>query len=181
MRRFIVFSVVLLLIILIFAAVAFVLSMRNVVRTSNGNELTRMLEIERIKLETSVNNEIVIAMNYSAAETAEYQPQSTGTAQQSCGELNPKRLKMASSPLIKHFFMNPEDSGLKEIALDEIFVYCAAFESGSVFWINAIDMLFHLDESIPYLLDPSIPENYWYNMTLTRPRYTASISITTPI
>ena len=136
LRRFVVFSVVLLLIILIVGAAAFVLSMRNIVRNNNGNELTKMLEIERIKLETSVNNEIVIA------------------------------LKMASSPLIKHFFMNPEDPGLKEIALDEIFAYRTAFESGSVFWVNNIDMLFHLDENTPYLLDPSIPENYWYDMTL---------------
>ena len=46
------------------------------------------------KLKEQNETAIINIMNYSAAETAEYQPQSTGTAQQSCGELNPKRLKI---------------------------------------------------------------------------------------
>ena len=136
MSRFIVFSVVLLLVILIFGIFAFVLSMQNIVRVKNGSELTKMLEIERIKLETSVNNEIVIA------------------------------LKMANSPLIKHFFLNHDDTDLKKVALDEIFAYRSAFKSGSVFWVNDVEKIFHFNDNAPYLLDPDSPENYWYNMTL---------------
>ena len=136
MSRFILFSVFLLLIILVFGIAAFILSMRNIVRTNKGTELTRMLEVERIKLETSVNNEIVIA------------------------------LKMANSPLIKHFFLDPDDPALREIALDEISAYRLAFESGSVFWISDKDKLFNFDENARYLLNPDNPENYWYNMTL---------------
>ena len=54
-------------------------AMRNIVRVNNGVELIKMLEIERIKLETFVNNEIVIA------------------------------LKMADSSLIRRYFTTPDD------------------------------------------------------------------------
>ena len=136
MSRFIVFSAVLLLVILIFGIIAFVLSMQNIIRVNNGSELTKMLEIERIKLETSVNNEIVIA------------------------------LKMANSPLIKRFFLNPDDTDLRKIALDEILAYRSAFKSGSIFWISDKEKLFYYNDNTPYFLDPDSPENYWYNMTL---------------
>ena len=91
--HFIAFSTILFLIIVVVSSVAFVLSMRQVIRTNNGNELTRMLEAERTKLETSVNSKIAII------------------------------LKMAESPLIMRHFSNPDDPEIKAIAIEEITSY----------------------------------------------------------
>ena len=62
MSNFIFFSVLLFLIILAAGSTAFLLSMRQIIRTNKGSELTQMLEIERLKLEISVNSEISIAL-----------------------------------------------------------------------------------------------------------------------
>ena len=82
MRNFILFSVLLFFIILITGCFAFFFSMRQIIRLNKGMELSQMLEIERVKLETSVNNEVVIA------------------------------LKMANSPLIRQYFSYPENAEL---------------------------------------------------------------------
>jgi methyl-accepting chemotaxis protein len=110
--------------------------MRQINRTNKGNELSQMLEIERIKLEASVNNEIAIA------------------------------LKMAGSPLIQEYFVNPDDPELSRIAFAEIYAYRVAFASKSLFWINDTDRLFYSDDNEPYWVDAANPDNYWYNMTL---------------
>jgi len=81
MSSFIFFSVIVFLIILAAGGTAFLLSMRQITRTNKGNELSQLLEIERLKLEFSVNSEISIA------------------------------LKMADSPLIKRYFARPVKNG----------------------------------------------------------------------
>jgi methyl-accepting chemotaxis protein len=101
-----------------------------------GKELVKATEIERTKLEASVNGEIAIA------------------------------LKMSSSPLVKRHFINPGDSDLSRIAFDEIEGYRQAFGSKSVFWISDADKEFYYDENNHYTLNPNDPEKYWYNMTL---------------
>ena len=97
MHNFIAFSAVLLLIILVAGSTAFIFSMRQIIKTNKGNELSRMLEIERIKLENSVNKEIAIA------------------------------LKMGSSPLIRRYFTNPNNLELEKIAFEEIADYRRVF------------------------------------------------------
>ena len=134
--KFITFSVIFFMIILVAGTTTFILSMRQVNRTNKGNELVQLLEIERIKLETSVNNEVVIA------------------------------LKMATSPLIEQFFENPANQELRRIAVDELDSFSKAFVSGIVFWISDIDKMFYYSGEEPYLMDPDNPVNYWYNMTL---------------
>ena len=86
MSSFIFFSVVLFLSILAAGSTAFLLSMRQITRTNKGNELSQLLEIERLRLESSVNTEISIT------------------------------LKMADSPLIKRYFANPGDAELEQMA-----------------------------------------------------------------
>jgi signal transduction histidine kinase/CheY-like chemotaxis protein len=135
MQNFIAFSIALFLAILIAGSMAFIFSMRQIIRTNKGNELSKMLEIGRIKLENSVNKEIAIA------------------------------LKMASSPLIQRYFMNPSDPELEKIAFEEIADYRKVF-TGSVFWISDINKYFYFDDRKPYILDCAAPENYWYPMTL---------------
>ena len=96
MHEFVVFSVMMFLIIIALCTVAFTLSMQQILRTNKGNELLRMLENERIKLETSVNNEITIVM------------------------------KLAESPLIGRYFANPADTGLATMVFEEIASYRGA-------------------------------------------------------
>jgi signal transduction histidine kinase/CheY-like chemotaxis protein len=136
MSRFIIFSVSLFLVIFIAGSITYYFSMRQIIRESKGHEINRLLEIERINLESFVYSEIAIV------------------------------LKMADSPLIKRHFMNPEEIDLEKAAFDEIASYRRAFSDFTIFWINDIDRIFYFDDNDPYLLDAENPDNYWYNMTL---------------
>ena len=136
MSRFILFSAILFAVILTAGSAAFMFSMRHIIRTNKGNELSQMLEIKRLELETSVNNEISLA------------------------------LMIADSPLIRSFFLDPEDPGLREKAFEELAAYRRAFSANTVFWVNDKDRLFHFNDDEPYVLDAGNPDNYWYNMTL---------------
>jgi methyl-accepting chemotaxis protein len=134
--RFIIFSVVLFLVIFIGGSAAFAFSMWQNIHATVGYQLTQSLELERAKLETSVNSEIAIA------------------------------LKMAGSPLIKRHFLNPADRELKKIAFEEIEGYRQAFAGDSVFWASDIDKEFYFAEDNHYTIDTENPDNYWYKMTL---------------
>ncbi|MDR0472824.1 MAG: PAS domain-containing protein, partial [Treponema sp.] len=136
MRRFIIFSAILFLAILAAGSLAFIFSMRQIINKNKNNELHRILEVERIKLENSVNSEIAIA------------------------------LKMADSPLIRQYFSDPDNFVLKKIAFEEIAAYRRAFAAQSVFWVNDTDKMFYFNDADPYLVDPENPDNYWYQMTL---------------
>ena len=136
MSRFVIFSVLFFFFILITGSTAFVFSMRQIVRSNKGKELSQMLEIERVKLETSVNNEVVIA------------------------------IKMADSPLVKRYFSNPTDIDLAKTAMEELQSYQNAFASEIIFWVNDLDKMFYYNDLEPYRLNPKSPENYWYDMTL---------------
>ena len=136
MRQFVMFSIALFLIILTVGSIAFILSMQRIVRVQKGNELLKILEIKRIKLETFVSNELSIV------------------------------LKMADSPLIKRYFLDPSNVELKKLALDEFESYRRFFKSLLVFWVNDIDKIFHFTDVKPYVVDPDNPVDYWYNMTL---------------
>ncbi|MDR2942539.1 MAG: methyl-accepting chemotaxis protein [Treponema sp.] len=135
-RRFILFSAVLFLAIFVGGSAAFAFSMWQILHTSSGRELTQAMELQRAKLETSVNSEIAIA------------------------------LKMAGSPLIQRHFLNPRDRELRKIAFEEIAGYQRAFASKSVFWASDIDKEFYFDENNHYTIDAENPANYWYKMTL---------------
>ncbi|MDR1084270.1 MAG: response regulator [Deltaproteobacteria bacterium] len=74
--------------------------------------------------------------------------------------------KMADSHLIQRYFLDPENSELKEAAIEEFAIYRRNFKNNSIFWINDIDKKFYSDGGDYYVLDPSKPENYWYNLTL---------------
>jgi methyl-accepting chemotaxis protein len=134
--RFLVFSAVLFLAIFTGGSAAFIVSMRHIVHAGASGDLAQMVEIERIKLEASVNGEIAIA------------------------------LKMADSPLIQRYFANPGNPELERIAFEEIAGYRRAFAAKSVFWVNDADKRFYSDEAYAYTVDTSDPNNYWYLMTL---------------
>ena len=133
---FIAFSAILFLIIVVVSSVAFLLAMRQIIRTNKGDELTRRLEIKRLKLETSVYGKIALTT------------------------------KMAESPLIKRFFADPEDTVLKTMALEEIDAYRRAFKGSKIFWVSDVNKIFYMDDAEPFELDSKLPANYWYDMTL---------------
>jgi len=135
-KRVLVFSAILFALILIGGSVVFMVAMGQTVRSSTGHELVQAIEIERIKLEASVNGEIALA------------------------------LKMATSPLIIQHFLNPDEPTLKRRAFDEIESYRQAFASGQVFWASDIDKEFYFDENNHNTVDTDNPDNYWYKMTL---------------
>ncbi|MCL2759568.1 MAG: methyl-accepting chemotaxis protein [Treponema sp.] len=135
-HRVVLFSAILFSLIVVGGSVVFILAMQQTVRANIGYELEQELEIERIKLEASVNGEIAIAM------------------------------KMATSPVIISHFANPSEPALKRIAFNEIEGYRRAFASGMVFWASDIDKEFYFSEDNHYTVDADDPDNYWYKMTL---------------
>jgi len=135
-RKFIFFSAVLFLLIVIGGSIVFIISMQQIVHENTGHELLQAVEIERIKLEASVNSEISIA------------------------------LKMATSPLLVTHFLDPADTELTKIAFAEIEGYRKAFRSQMVFWASDIDKEFYFDVDNHYTIDPNNSDNYWYKMTL---------------
>ncbi|MCL2075901.1 MAG: ATP-binding protein [Betaproteobacteria bacterium] len=72
--------------------------------------------------------------------------------------------KMADSPVIQQHFLHPSDT--RQYAIDEIESYRRNFEDKSLFWVSDIDKMFYRTGNPPFVLDPSLQENYWYNMTL---------------
>ncbi|WP_406034114.1 methyl-accepting chemotaxis protein [Treponema saccharophilum] len=74
--------------------------------------------------------------------------------------------KLASSPTIVRFFKNPNDAENRERAFAELRSYKEAFSSHIVFWANDVDKEFWNDMKLAYVVDPSNPDDYWYNMTL---------------
>jgi signal transduction histidine kinase/HPt (histidine-containing phosphotransfer) domain-containing protein/FixJ family two-component response regulator len=134
--KFIIFSVILFLLVLIAGSMAFLFSHRQINIRNVHEELSQLLKIEQIKLEALVNSEIAIV------------------------------LKMAGSPLIQQYFLNPSNSELQKIALEEIAAYRQAFVSNSIFWINEQDKEFYFDAGDHYTLDTEDSVNYWYKMTL---------------
>jgi methyl-accepting chemotaxis protein len=135
-KRFIIFSAVLFLVIFIGGSAAFLVSMWQILHTTAGRELAQSMELERARLEASVNSEIAIA------------------------------LKMATSPLIERHFINPADNELKKNAFEEINGYRRAFRGDSIFWASDTDKEFYFSEENHYRVDTEDPGNYWYKMTL---------------
>ncbi|AEF82548.1 methyl-accepting chemotaxis protein [Leadbettera azotonutricia] len=134
--RLLIFSIVLFLLIAGGIIGAFFLAMGQIVRSNADQELTRLLETKRLSLEASIESELVIA------------------------------LKMADSPLIARFFLDPYNPELETIAMEEFAGYRRAFGSGSIFWINDQDKKYYLGDTAEYVLDPTEPESAWYSPTL---------------
>ena len=137
MRKFIMFSVILFTVLFIGGGLAFFLSIQHITRQNKGVELSQQLEIQRIRLETSVNAEIAIIMN------------------------------LANSALIKRYLADPHDIDLQEEAYLELISYRDSLGSHSIFWASEVDRIFHIDDDTEsYYIDVENPDEYWYMMTL---------------
>lgn len=75
-------------------------------------------------------------------------------------------LQMAKSPVVIDYFLDPEDEDLFNQAVKEISAYQESFLGRTSFWINAKDLKFYSDLRYSYTVDPSNPDDYWFNMTM---------------
>jgi methyl-accepting chemotaxis protein len=74
---------------------------------------------------------------------------------------------MRSSRLVNAYFQDPKNSQLAQLAQAELEGYQKASSTiHLVYWINDVDKIFHSTSAAPYSVDPSLPENSWYNLTL---------------
>jgi methyl-accepting chemotaxis protein len=135
-REFIIFSLILFLLIFVFGSGTFVVLMGRILHDNAGKELSKILELERFKLEASVNSEIAIVV------------------------------KIAASPLLLRYFLDPSNPELEKMVIEDIDGYRSAFASHSLFWVNDANKKFYMDGEYAYTVDPDDPEHYWYNMTL---------------
>jgi len=135
-RMYVIFSSILFLLIFIPGIVTFIILMNKIQYKDIGDELIQTIKIERLKLETSLNSQIALA------------------------------LKMANSPLIKRYFLNSSNSELQKIAFEELAGYRKAFASNSIFWVNDVDKKFFQNESYEYTIDTTDSSNDWYSMAL---------------
>jgi len=137
-RTFFVFSCILFLIIALAAIAAYTISARQINRSFIEQQLSIASETMRLRLATTVNGELALV------------------------------LKMADTPVIRQYFMNPFDPALRLQALTEFTIYEEHFNNKLVFWINDVEKVFYSTGNAPYLVNPDDPDNYWYNLTLYR-------------
>lgn len=136
LKKFILFSVILFLTILTVTSTAFVLMMEQNLIINTGDKLVQSIETEQTRLEASVNSEIAVI------------------------------LRMANSPVIKRHFAEPADKEFERLALEAFDTYREAFTDAMIFWMNDTDKIFYSSDSEPFVLDTSLAENYWYNLTI---------------
>ena len=135
-KRTVVFAAVM-LVIIFFAGLATYLALNQTLSSNNwAQELASISEEKKLTLETSVKNDIVLA------------------------------LKWADSPLTKTFFSNPSDKAIEKLAFAEFTGYRSAFSNKSNFWVNDVDKKFYSNDVYSYTVDPENKNDYWYKMTL---------------
>jgi len=135
-KTFLIFSCILFLIIAVAATAAFTISAHQINISFIEQQLSITSETTRLRLATAVNSELALV------------------------------LKMADTPVIRQYFMNPSDPVLESQANTEFELYQEHFLNKMVFWVNDIDRIFYSTGNPPYIVNPDDPESYWYNLTL---------------
>ncbi|MDR2793103.1 MAG: diguanylate cyclase [Treponema sp.] len=69
---------------------------------------------------------------------------------------------LAESPLIRHFFLKPDDPILSRIGIEEILAYGKAFSSGIVSWGTDIDGRYYEGDTYLTTYDPENVYHQWY-------------------
>ncbi len=75
-------------------------------------------------------------------------------------------LQMMKMPSIKAYLIDPDDEAIRQAAFKDLTTFKDSFKSKSIFWISDTDHKFWSDMQYSYTLDPSDPNEYWYNMTM---------------
>jgi len=135
-NKFFVFSCILFPVIALSAIAAYSISERQINRSFVEQQLSIASETMRLRLATTVNSELALLY------------------------------KMADTPVIRQYFMNPSDPALKFQADAEFAIYKGHFNNKILYWVNDVDKIFYTTKNAPYVVNPDDPENYWYNLTL---------------
>jgi signal transduction histidine kinase/CheY-like chemotaxis protein len=135
-KTFLIFSGILFVVIACGTIAAYLLSARQINRSFIEQQLSIASETMRLRLATTVNSELALV------------------------------LKMADTPVIRQYFMNPSDPVLKAQANIEFALYREHFNNKMIFWVSDADKIFYSTESAPYLINPDDPDSYWYKLTL---------------
>ena len=109
---------------------------RNHFRTESYADMEMTARVKRASFETSMNEQLTLA------------------------------LQMVKMPAIKEYMLNPGDEGLRQAAFKDFEPFKESFKSKSLFWISDADKMFWSDMNASYVVDPSDPNEYWYNMTM---------------
>ena len=75
-------------------------------------------------------------------------------------------LQLLRMPAVKDYLKDPADEELKAAAFKDLEVFKESFKSKSVFWVSDVDKMFWSDMQPSYVVNPSDPNDYWYNMTM---------------
>ncbi len=75
-------------------------------------------------------------------------------------------LQMMKMPSIKAYLIDPDNEQNRALAFQDFATFMGSFKSKSVFWISDTDHKFYSDMQYSYTVDPSNPDDYWYNMTM---------------
>jgi signal transduction histidine kinase/CheY-like chemotaxis protein/HPt (histidine-containing phosphotransfer) domain-containing protein len=135
-NKFLVFSCILFLIIALSTFAAYSISARQINLSFIEQQLSIASETIRLRLATSVDSELALVV------------------------------KMADTPVIRQYFMNPSDPVLKSQADNEFTLYKEHFNDKILYWVNDVDKIFYSTGNAPYVVNPDDPDNYWYNLTL---------------
>jgi len=135
-NSFLVFSCILFFIIALSATTAYTISASQINSSFIEQQLSIASETIRLRLATAVNSELALV------------------------------LKMADTPVIQRYFMNPSDPVLESQAYDEYLIYQEHFNDKLLYWVNDIDKIVYSTGNAPYVVNPDDPENYWYYLTL---------------
>ncbi|MDR1931734.1 MAG: response regulator [Spirochaetales bacterium] len=134
--RILIFSAVFFLIIFVGGTTTFFLSMQQIVQNTAVQELERIVETLRIEIETDVADELATT------------------------------IKMADTPVIKRYFLAPENQRLERYALEELGGYQRALKGHHIIWVSDSDKKLYFNGEYRFTVDPGDPDLDWYNRTL---------------
>jgi len=137
-KTFVLFSFIFFMLISIIAITAYTISVRQINHSFIRQQLSIASETIRLRLASVVNSELALVR------------------------------KLADTPVIRQYFMNPHDQELESLARNEFNEYQEHFNLKVVFWVNDIDNIFYSTGNAPYVVNPDDPESYWYDLTLYR-------------
>ena len=75
-------------------------------------------------------------------------------------------LQLVKMPSVKAYLLNPGEQVLLENAFKDLEIFKESFRSQSIFWVSDKDKVFWSDMNASYVVNPSDPNEYWYNMTM---------------
>lgn len=130
------FSLVFFVAVVFIALFMVITGSRRVFNTDTSEKLEQLAEKKTLEFESDLNSQIALV------------------------------LQLAKSPAFCRYMKNPSDASASAVALAEVKAYQRSFLAESSFWISASDLRFFSDCEYAYTLDPSDPNQYWYNMTM---------------